>query len=312
VPRRRLDAELVRRGLLPSRASARAAVEAGRVRVSGAPAATPTRLVDPAEPVEVLGPPPRFVSRGGEKLDAALDAFDVPVAGRRALDAGASTGGFTDCLLQRGAAEVVAVDVGYGVLSDRIRHDPRVRVQERVNVRHLAPADIGDPVPLVVADLSFISLRTVLPALLACAQPAADLVLLVKPQFEAGRQAVSRGRGVIRDAELWRRALVDVAAAALAGGATVRGAVPSPLTGAEGNVEFLLHLRRPAAGVEHAAGAEPVSAGAPASPDAASPAPDLSPAAVAALDAAVAAAVARFGAPAGAGGAPAGVPGARD
>jgi 23S rRNA (cytidine1920-2'-O)/16S rRNA (cytidine1409-2'-O)-methyltransferase len=193
--------------------------------------------------VLVAGDPPPFVSRGGEKLDAALDRFALDPAGVRALDAGASTGGFTDCLLQRGAARVVAVDVGHGQLHERLRADPRVEVHERRNVRDLAPGDLGEPFPLVVADLSFISLRAVLPHLLGQAAPGADLVLLVKPQFEAGRDEASRGRGVIRDPEVWRRVLEEVVVALRGYGAAIMGAMPSPITGADGNVEFLLHAR---------------------------------------------------------------------
>jgi 23S rRNA (cytidine1920-2'-O)/16S rRNA (cytidine1409-2'-O)-methyltransferase len=193
--------------------------------------------------VVVAGDPPRFVSRGGEKLDAALDRFAIDPVGVRALDAGASTGGFTDCLLQRGAARVVALDVGHGQLHERLRADPRVEVHERRNVRDLAPGDLGEPFPLVVADLSFISLRAVLPHLLDQAAPGADLVLLVKPQFEAGRDEASRGRGVIRDPEVWRRVLEEVVVALRGYGAAIMGAMPSPITGADGNVEFLVHAR---------------------------------------------------------------------
>jgi 23S rRNA (cytidine1920-2'-O)/16S rRNA (cytidine1409-2'-O)-methyltransferase len=193
--------------------------------------------------VVVAGDPPRFVSRGGEKLDAALDRFAIDPVGVRALDAGASTGGFTDCLLQRGAARVVALDVGHGQLHERLRADPRVEVHERRNVRDLAPGDLGEPFPLVVADLSFISLRAVLPHLLDQAAPGADLVLLVKPQFEAGRDEASRGRGVIRDPEVWRRVLEEVVVALGGYGAAIMGAMPSPITGADGNVEFLVHAR---------------------------------------------------------------------
>jgi 23S rRNA (cytidine1920-2'-O)/16S rRNA (cytidine1409-2'-O)-methyltransferase len=233
----------VRRGLAPSRQAARAVIDAGRVTVGGAPAGKASRLVAPDEPVVVSGDPPRFVSRGGDKLAAALDRFDVSPAGRRALDAGASTGGFTDCLLQGGAARVVAVDVGYGQLHERLRADDRVEVHERTNVRDLAPGDLGAPFPLVVADLSFISLRSVLDALVGLAAPAADLVLLVKPQFEAGRAEASRGRGVIRDPEVWHRVLDDVVDAVTARGAAIMGVMVSPITGADGNVEFLLHAR---------------------------------------------------------------------
>jgi 23S rRNA (cytidine1920-2'-O)/16S rRNA (cytidine1409-2'-O)-methyltransferase len=192
----------------------------------------------------VVGPGPRFVGRGGEKLDAAFERFAVPVAGRRALDAGASTGGFTDCLLQRGADEVVAVDVGYGQLHERLRADPRVDVRERTNVRSLDREALGGPVDLVVADLSFISLRTVLPVLVPLVEPGGDLVVLVKPQFEAGRREAARGSGVIREPEVWRRVLEEVATAAAESGADRMDEMESPLTGADGNVEFLLHLRR--------------------------------------------------------------------
>jgi 23S rRNA (cytidine1920-2'-O)/16S rRNA (cytidine1409-2'-O)-methyltransferase len=184
------------------------------------------------------------VGRGGEKLDAALDRFDVPVSGRRALDAGASTGGFTDCLLQRGAAHVIAVDVGYGQLHERLRADPRVEVRERTNVRTLDRDDVAGGVDLVVADLSFISLRTVLPVLVPLVDPGGDLVLLVKPQFEAGRREASRGAGVVRDADVWRRVLEEVVRAASESGADRMALMASPLTGADGNVEFLLHARR--------------------------------------------------------------------
>jgi 23S rRNA (cytidine1920-2'-O)/16S rRNA (cytidine1409-2'-O)-methyltransferase len=199
--------------------------------------------VSPDEPIVVHGPPPRFVSRGGEKLDPALDRFAIEVAGRRAVDLGASTGGFTDCLLQRGVAHVVAVDVGYGQLHERVRRDPRVEVRERTNVRDLAPGGLGAAADLVVGDLSFISLRTVLPAVVPLARPGADLVLLVKPQFEAGRQEAARGKGVISDPAIWRRVLEEVCAALVTHGAAIMGAMASPLTGADGNVEFLLHAR---------------------------------------------------------------------
>jgi 23S rRNA (cytidine1920-2'-O)/16S rRNA (cytidine1409-2'-O)-methyltransferase len=246
--RRRLDAELVRRGLATSRVEAQRAVAAGRVTVGGAPAFKPARLVAPEEPVRVLGPGPRFVSRGGEKLDAALGEFAVAVADCRVLDAGASTGGFTDCVLQRGAARVVAVDVGHGQLHERVRSDPRVDVRERTNVRGLDAGVIGGPVDLVVADLSFISLRTVVPALLACSRPGADLVLLVKPQFEAGRAEAARGRGVIRDSEVHARVQEEIGAALAAAGATIMGWMESPLAGADGNKELFVHARAPGAG----------------------------------------------------------------
>ncbi len=234
---------MVRRGLAPTRHRARHDIESGRVRVGGVPADKPARLVAPDDRLELAGPAPRFVGRGGEKLDAALDRFDVAVAGRRALDAGASTGGFTDCLLQRGAASVTAVDVGYGQLDLGLRRDPRVTVRERTNVRHLTLDDLhAEPFPLVVADLSFISLRAVAAALLGLAAPGADLVLLVKPQFEAGRAEVTRGKGVIREPEVWARVTDEVTAVYEAAGARRRGVMESPLRGAEGNVEFLAHF----------------------------------------------------------------------
>jgi 23S rRNA (cytidine1920-2'-O)/16S rRNA (cytidine1409-2'-O)-methyltransferase len=243
--RRRLDAELVRRGLCDSRARAVEAVGAGRVLVGGAPATNPDRSVDDGEPITVSGPPPPFVSRGGEKLAAALDAFPITVSGRRALDAGASTGGFTDCLLQRGAVEVVAADVGRGQLAWALQSDPRVRAMDRCNVRNLEADAIGGVVPLAVADLSFISLLTVAPALARCTTPDADLVLLVKPQFEAGRARVGKG-GVIRDAEVHRDVLGTVATGLASHGLPVVAAIASPITGADGNREFLVHVDRSA------------------------------------------------------------------
>jgi 23S rRNA (cytidine1920-2'-O)/16S rRNA (cytidine1409-2'-O)-methyltransferase len=240
--RRRLDAEVVRPGLLPTRQQAADAIAAGRVTVGGAPANKASRLVAPDEPVVVAGPPARFVSRGGAKLDAALDRFSVDPAGRRCLDAGASTGGFTDCLLQRGAALVYAVDVGHGLLHERVASDPRVVVRDRTNARHLGLADVdGVAVEVVTADLSFIGLSVVTPALVAVAGPGADLVLLVKPQFEAGRADVARGRGVVRDPDVWARVLVEVKASLATAGATMMEAMVSPLTVADGNVEFLVH-----------------------------------------------------------------------
>ena len=259
--RRRLDLELVRRGLAVSRERARAEIEAGRVTVGGAPAGKPGRLVAPGEAVALDPPAARFVSRGGEKLAAALDTFEVPVAGADALDAGASTGGFTDCLLQRGAAHVTAVDVGRAQLHQRLAADPRVTVVERANVRHLTLAELGregQPFSPVVADLSFISLRPVAPALLGLAAPEADLIVLVKPQFEAGRREAARGRGVISDPDVWRKALEGVVAAFTAAGAAMMGVVASPLLGAKGNVEFLAHVlnRRPPGSIRHGDGLE--------------------------------------------------------
>ncbi len=219
--------------------------------MAGSPADKAARLVAPDEAIVVLGPPARFVSRGGEKLEAALTAFTVAVEGRRVLDAGASTGGFTDCLLQRGADHVYAVDVGHGQLDQRLRHDPRVTVLERLNARTLTAAVVQErdptfePCQLVTADLSFISLTTVAPALSgSIGTDDADLVLLVKPQFEAGRPAVSKGRGVVRDPQVWLAALAKVTSALQAAGTGIMGAMVSPLTGPAGNVEYLLHARK--------------------------------------------------------------------
>jgi 23S rRNA (cytidine1920-2'-O)/16S rRNA (cytidine1409-2'-O)-methyltransferase len=224
--------------------------------VAGTRAEKPARLVAPDEPVTVLGPPPPFVSRGGQKLDAALTQFSVGVRGRRALDAGASTGGFTDCLLQRGARHVYAVDVGHGQLDQRLRNDPRVTVLERANVRLLTPEKVGqsdpsfEPCALITADLSFISLITVTPVLCGpLGRPDADLVLLVKPQFEAGRAIVARGKGVVRDPEVWLRALEGVTSALEGAGTGIMGAMVSPLTGPAGNVEFLVHAHKGARGL---------------------------------------------------------------
>jgi 23S rRNA (cytidine1920-2'-O)/16S rRNA (cytidine1409-2'-O)-methyltransferase len=244
APRRRLDAELVNRALAPSREQARALVVGGRVLVSGSVATKPDRQVSPAEPIVVLGPPARFVGRGGLKLDAALAQFALDVTGLRAIDVGASTGGFTDCLLQRGAATVVALDVGYGQLHERLRADPRVQSFERTNVREVDVVAVGGAAPIVVVDVSFISLRTIAPALASLLLAGGDLVALVKPQFEAGRVEVSRGSGVVRDAEVWRRVLAEVRDAIAAVDAAMMGIMVSPITGATGNVEFLAHFRQ--------------------------------------------------------------------
>jgi 23S rRNA (cytidine1920-2'-O)/16S rRNA (cytidine1409-2'-O)-methyltransferase len=248
VRRSRLDAELVRRGLARSRAQAAELVAAGRVTVAGQTATKPATAVEPATPLLVEQPPgePAYASRGGHKLAGALDAFSaLAVDGRRCLDAGASTGGFTDVLLRRGARQVVAVDVGYGQLAWALRTDPRVTVLDRTNVRELTPAAVGGPAELTVADLSFISLRLVLPALAACTGPDGDLVPMVKPQFEVGRERVGAG-GVVRDPAVRAEAVLSVAARAAELGLGVAGGTPSPLPGPAGNVEFFLWLRRDA------------------------------------------------------------------
>jgi 23S rRNA (cytidine1920-2'-O)/16S rRNA (cytidine1409-2'-O)-methyltransferase len=242
VGRRRLDAELVRRGLASSTAEAREAVRAGQVMVRGAPATKSTTLVGTDEALVVAGPARPFVSRGGEKLAAALEAFAIDPASRDCLDAGASTGGFTDCLLQRGARHVAAVDVGYGQLAWGLRSDPRVTVMERTDVRGLRDDLLPYRPSLVTADLSFLSLRLAVGPIIRVAERSADLVLLVKPQFEAERRHVERG-GVVRDPDVWRRSIEAVAAATRSAGAAPVGVIVSPVTGPAGNVEFLLHAR---------------------------------------------------------------------
>lgn len=246
--RRRVDRELVRRGLVGSREEAQRVIDLRRVQVDGAPVAKPSTLVRTDQRLIVGGPPPRFVSRGGEKLQGALERFAVDPTGMVALDAGISTGGFTDCLLQAGAARVIGVDVGYGQLAERLRRDGRVELHERTNVRALTLEDIGGAaVELLVADLSFISLTTVLPVLLPLVAPDGTAILLVKPQFEVGRGRVGRG-GIVRDPVAWTSALDGVAAAAAASGSPVMGVMPSPIRGAAGNVEFLMRVGRPSSG----------------------------------------------------------------
>ncbi|MFP5021531.1 TlyA family RNA methyltransferase [Pseudonocardia phyllosphaerae] len=244
--RARLDAELVRRKLARSRGQAAELIAAGRVTVNGMPAGKAATVVDRDAPVVVAADDtePDWASRGAKKLLGALEAFPaVDPAGRRCLDAGASTGGFTDVLLTRGAREVVAVDVGYGQLVWRLQSDDRVHVHDRTNVRALEPEQIGGPVDLTVGDLSFISLRTVLPALAACTADGGDLLPMVKPQFEVGKARLGSG-GVVRDHGLRTEALRDVATAAQGLGLAVLGAAASPLPGPSGNVEYFLHLRR--------------------------------------------------------------------
>jgi 23S rRNA (cytidine1920-2'-O)/16S rRNA (cytidine1409-2'-O)-methyltransferase len=241
--RRRLDADLLRRGLVSSRHEAQQLIQDHRVLVNGAVADKPARQVAPGDQVVLSGPPPRFVGRGGLKLDHALEVFGIDVGGMRALDAGASTGGFTDCLLQRGASHVIAVDVGHGQLHERLCADDRVTSLERTNVRSITVDQIGGPVDIVVGDLSFISLRLVIDPLRSVCHPGATMVLLVKPQFEAGRAEVSRGRGVITDPEVWSRVRDEVDGAITASGSRVLGWTDSPITGADGNREFLVHIR---------------------------------------------------------------------
>lgn len=236
---------MVRRGLAASRTEAQRLIDAGQVTVGGASADKPARLVAPGDAVRVLGPGRRYVSRGGEKLFAALDEFGIDPSGLRVLDAGASTGGFTDCVLQRGATEVVAIDVGYGQLHEKLRADARVDSRERTHIRDVTLESIGGPVDLVVGDLSFISLTKVVAPLLGVIVPGGDLVLLVKPQFEAGREEVAKGRGIITDPDVWQRTTDEVGAAFEAAGASMMDRMVSPIQGAEGNTEFLVRFRAP-------------------------------------------------------------------
>ena len=237
----RLDQLVVDKGLLPSRERARAMILAGQVTVEGQVVSKAGAQIDPAAAVTVLAPDHPYVGRGGIKLAHALDTFGIAVDGREALDIGASTGGFTDVLLQRGASRVVALDVGHGQLDWRLRNDPRVVVMEHFNARHLTPADLPGPVDFVCIDVSFISLRHIFPVIPPIVRPGADVVALVKPQFEAGRSEV--GSGIVRDEAIHARVVDEIRDAGAAVGLTPAGLAPSPITGQKGNVEFLLHLR---------------------------------------------------------------------
>jgi 23S rRNA (cytidine1920-2'-O)/16S rRNA (cytidine1409-2'-O)-methyltransferase len=243
VTRRRLDALLVERGLAPSREAAQRSVMAGRVRVNDQGAHKPSQLCAPDARVQVIASP-RYVSRGGEKLQGALEAFGVSPAGCVCLDVGASTGGFTDCLLQHGAERVYAIDVGRGQLHAALHADPRVVSREKVNARGLRRADFPEPIRFATIDVSFISLTLVLPAVTHVLQPCATLLSLVKPQFEAGRSEVGRG-GVVRDESVRQAVLARVREAGLALGLEWLGVCASPLLGPAGNVEYFAHWRRP-------------------------------------------------------------------
>lgn len=234
---------MVHRGLAGTRSEAALAIRSGKVLVSGRPAMKASTMVLSDEPITVVAAARKYVSRGGDKLEAALDRFGINVNDLRTLDAGASTGGFTDCLLSRDAVHVVAVDVGYGQLDWRLREDPRVSVLERTNVRDLEPSMLPYAPELIVADLSFISLRLAVPALIRCAAEGARFVLLVKPQFEAGKEEVGQG-GVVRDPRVWRRALESVIEVCRGHELEVDGVIASPLLGPAGNVEFLVNARR--------------------------------------------------------------------
>jgi 23S rRNA (cytidine1920-2'-O)/16S rRNA (cytidine1409-2'-O)-methyltransferase len=239
----RLDKLLVDRGLTATRERARALILAGQVRVDGTPARKAGELVAAASELALEKPDHPFVGRGGLKLDGALDALALTVSGRDALDIGASTGGFTDVLLRRGVARVIALDVGRGQLDWRLRSDPRVTVMEGVNARHLTSASLPFRVDLVVIDVSFISLKHILPAVAALVAEPADVVALVKPQFEAGRREVGRG-GIVRDAAVQDRVVDEVAEAAAGVGLRRVAVTPSPVAGATGNLEFFLHLQK--------------------------------------------------------------------
>ena len=241
MPKTRLDQLVVEKGLAPSRERARALILAGQVLVAGSPVTKAGTAVADDAAIELLAPDHPYVGRGGVKLAHALDTFSIAVSGRECLDIGASTGGFTDVLLQRGAARVVALDVGHGQIDWTLRNDPRVIVIEKFNARRLTPADLPGPVDIVVIDVSFISLRQIFPVIPPVLRAGADVVALVKPQFEAGRGEV--GKGVIYDASVHERVMADVSAAAAGIGLTPTGSTPSPITGQKGNVEFLLHLR---------------------------------------------------------------------
>jgi 23S rRNA (cytidine1920-2'-O)/16S rRNA (cytidine1409-2'-O)-methyltransferase len=246
----RLDAAVAEQAGL-TRSQARSLIMEGRVRVNGAPATKPGANVRPDAAIEIERPR-RFVSRGGEKLDRALDVFGIDVTGRRALDIGASTGGFTDALLQRGAAHVVAVDVGYGQLDWRLRTDPRVTVLERTNFRHLPDDAFGEPFDLIVIDTSFISLRTIVMRAVAYLEESAEIVALVKPQFEAGRERLGSG-GVVRDPHVHRAVLREVRDAMTGLGLHAVALTASPLLGPAGNREFLMRIRRDGAVLDDAA-----------------------------------------------------------
>lgn len=241
--RRPLDLEMVRRGLVPSREEAATAILAGSVLVAGRPATKAAALVAPAESIQISNTDRGFVSRGGRKLEAALQRFPLDVRGRHALDAGASTGGFTQCLLRRGAIAVVAVDVGYGQLDWSLRTDERVTVLERTNARLLEPGMLPFAPDMVTADLSFISLALVIPSLVRCAAERTDMVLLVKPQFEAAREDVAAG-GVVLDLDARRRAIRRVIDACTAAGLATRGVTASPVLGPAGNAEFFVWASR--------------------------------------------------------------------
>ncbi len=238
----RLDKLLVERGLAPSRERAQAMILAGRVLVKEQKVEKAGSAVEDDVPIRLLGEDLRYVSRGGVKLEKALQHWHLDPSSRTCMDVGASTGGFTDCLLQRGAARVIAIDTGYGQIDARLRSDPRVRLREKTNARYLKPEDVGEPASLLTMDVSFISATLVLPAVVAaCARPL-DAIILVKPQFEVGRELVGKG-GIVRDEKAQQAAVGKVRRAAVDLGAVSTDAIESPIRGAEGNREFLLYAR---------------------------------------------------------------------
>lgn len=257
--RQRLDTDMLRRGLVSSRAEAQTMITCGRVRVGRSVAIKSSTLVSPSESVHIVGEPPRYVSRGGVKLEHAIKAFGICVEGSRVIDVGSSTGGFTDCLLQHGAKEVVAVDVGRNQLHERLRADPRVKLYERTDVRDIDIAAIGGSAPLVTADLSFISLRKVMCDLRRLA--TTGVVLLVKPQFEAGKLEADRAKGVIRDPKIHKQAVANVVEAVAASGMRFVQITTSPVKGAAGNTEFFIHAHVSGSSVNanHASASQAIS-----------------------------------------------------
>ena len=251
MAKRRLDLEIARRGLAPSRESAQRMVMAGRVRVDSRPALKSDLKVDEQSTIELVGGPPEYASRGGLKLTAALDHFRIDPAGRRALDVGASTGGFTDVLLRRGAEHVIALDVGYGQIVERLRRDARVTIVDRTNIRMVRPGDLPYAPELVTIDVSFISLRLVLPVVVELCAPEFEIVALIKPQFEVGKGKVGKG-GVVRDDALRRQSVEGILEFAAELGLEVRSPIESPIRGAAGNIEYLAAMRRKNAGKDQA------------------------------------------------------------
>ncbi|RLA85552.1 MAG: TlyA family rRNA (cytidine-2'-O)-methyltransferase [Deltaproteobacteria bacterium] len=239
----RLDKLMVQRGLVPSREKAQAIIMAGMVRVDGQPARKPGQMVKEDVTIEVLGDPIPYVSRGGMKLEAALDRFSVPVRGKVCMDVGASTGGFTDCLLQRGAERVYAVDVGWGQLHWKLRRDPRVVVLERRNIRYLPKEEIPEEIDLATIDTSFISLKLVIPAVLKFLKDRAEILALIKPQFEVGKGEVERG-GVVRDPQKHRRVIREIWEFVRSLGLSPQGVMESPLLGPKGNKEFFIYIKK--------------------------------------------------------------------